>query len=839
MMFRQIAAMTIAAALAGSAPAETGGYQHEIALNTAWAREHFEPASPVAVTGHQLVIAHEETIGETKLRKCAFGGPLLLGDTAYEHGIGVNSPSELHVKLAIPAARFISDIGLDRNVDGTVASVRFRVVVDGADIFASDLVRPGDAVQQLDLPLSGARAFSLIVEDGGDGRAYDQGDWANARVVLESGDSLWLDELPVAGTADAIPPFSFVYDGNPSAQLLPQWEKSVQTEQTEAGTRHTLTYRDPGTGLEAKAVCTAYIEAPGVDWTIYFTNTGDADSPVLEHVRALDCVIRGLPVDAAPVLHQLQGSTAGATDWLPMSQALSAGTRVPFAAESGRSSKGASPFFACSWPGGGVVTAIGWTGRWDAFVEAGSGAVRIAAGLSALRATLHPGETIRGPRILQVYWTGDDPWRGHNAFRQTMLRYISPRTDGQPVAPPIAHLSTAFYEMDDGDEKDVLSHLESAKGLGFEYFWLDAYRGRDRFPVIGHYVLPLEREVDLNRFPHGLAPISRAAHDAGMKFLLWFEPERISPAGLMLREHPEWVVMPPPDRMGHGGMIDLAIAEACDYVTEYLLTAVREYGIDCLRIDNAVDYGVIWSMLDEQEPGRAGIREVRYVEGLYRMWDTLLAENPQLFIDNCASGGQRIDLETCARSIPLWRTDGTITPLMERNFNEAAIRNQVMTGGLSRYLPFHTSGQMGATPYLFRSGFNAGISFAEDIRDPAYPRDLLAQGIAEGKRLRKYYLGDFYALSDVTTNPKDWLVLQYHRPAEQDGMVMAFRRHESPFAAYECELRDIESGAEYEVTLSHDYVPSQPIRMSGAELAAFHAEVRERPGSLIVEYRRQ
>jgi alpha-galactosidase len=42
----------------------------------------------------------------------------------------------------------------------------------------------------------------------------------------------------------------------------------------------------------------------------------------------------------------------------------------------------------------------------------------------------------------------------------------------------------------------------------------------------------------------------------------------------------------------------------------------------------------------------------------------LLAANPGLFIDNCASGGQRIDLETCARSIPLWRTDGTIGPLL-------------------------------------------------------------------------------------------------------------------------------------------------------------------------------
>ena len=62
-----------------------------------------------------------------------------------------------------------------------------------------------------------------------------------------------------------------------------------------------------------------------------------------------------------------------------------------------------------------------------------------------------------------------------------------------------------------------------------------------------------------------------------------------------------------------------------------------------------------------------------------------------------------------------------------------------MTAGLSRYVPFSTSGQMGATPYLFRSGFNAGISFGEDCRPAGYPLELLKQAIAEGKRIRKYY----------------------------------------------------------------------------------------------------
>ena len=80
------------------------------------------------------------------------------------------------------------------------------------------------------------------------------------------------------------------------------------------------------------------------------------------------------------------------------------------------------------------------------------------------------------------------------------------------------------------------------------------------------------------------------------------------------------------------------------------------------------------------------------------------------------------------------------------------------------------------------------------MRPKDYPRDLLKRAIAEAKRIRKYYYGDFYVLSDVTTSARDWCVWQYHRPAEQDGIVIAFRRHESPYSALTAELRGMDPG---------------------------------------------
>jgi alpha-galactosidase len=161
-----------------------------------------------------------------------------------------------------------------------------------------------------------------------------------------------------------------------------------------------------------------------------------------------------------------------------------------------------------------------------------------------------------------------------------------------------------------------------------------------------------------------------------------------------------------------------------------------------------------------------------------------------------------------------------------------------MTAGLNRYVPFSTSGQMGATPYLFRSGFNAGTSFAEDTRPSSYPKDLLKQGIAEGKRIRKYFFGNFYPLNEVTTSPEDWSVMQYHRVSEQDGMVLAFRRHLSPYDNYTAALNEIVPEAQYEVSSYAGYGPPKIVTMAGSELRHLKLEISDVPGSVLIEYKK-
>lgn len=815
--------------------AEPSAASREQTFHARWVEEAFGASAATPLAPASLQVIREDAPGDTKIDVATAGGPIRLGEKTYARGIGVNSYSILRFALGQPAARFRAEIGLDRNVDNTPASVAFHVVVAGKEVFATEVLRPKGEVRTIDVALNGAREFDLVVDDGGDGRNYDQADWADARVILQDGEEVWLDDPARQAVVGTGLPCSFVYHGRPSSELLPTWKRAATDKTLDATRRQReLTLTDPDTGLEVRAVATLYLDTPAVDWTVYFTNRGTTDTPILEQVQAVDLSVGTGSVTQPPVLHRLHPDHG---NFLPLDQPLPKGQRVEFAPVDGRSSLGAFPFFNLQWNGGGVITAIGWTGQWKAAVEHGKQGLRLTAGMQDLRLKLHPGETIRMPRILQCFWSGDDLEESYNQFRRVMFAHVMPRVQGQsqPVAPPIAHLSTGFYECDKGTEADVLAHLASLQGLGFEYFWLDAYYGKDNFPTVGNYVFPLLRGFNQQRFPRGIRPIGEAVHQAGLKFLMWFEPERICPGTLVAQEHPEWVVLP---KDGPWGMFNLGIPEAREYVFRYLDESIKEYGIECLRIDNAVAYRGLWEQIDQ--PERRGISEIRYVEGLYKLWDDLLAAHPGLFIDNCASGGGRIDLETCSRSIPLWRTDGTIVPLLEKRFEQSAAQNQAMTAGLSRFVPFSTSGQMGATPYLFRSGLNGGgISFGEDVRPADYPRELLKQAIAEAKRLRPYFYGDYYPLTPVTVQSDDWCIVQYHRSAEQDGMVMLFRRPKSCFASYVLrQLRQVEPDAVYEVTESLGYEASPPVRMKGSELLQWKCDIDEAPGSMVVEYRR-
>ena len=175
-----------------------------------------------------------------------------------------------------------------------------------------------------------------------------------------------------------------------------------------------------------------------------------------------------------------------------------------------------------------------------------------------------------------------------------------------------------------------------------------------------------------------------------------------------------------------------------------------------------------WEKNDK--PDRIGISEIRHIEGLYAYWDSLLVRFPDLLIDNCASGGRRLDIETTTRSAPLWRTD--------YQYGEPN-GYQCHTYGLNFYLPIHGTAIYKSENYTFRSGLGATAVMNWEVtgrNSESIPA--MQKSIMEYKFLRPYFYGDYYPLTgtDELTQDDIWLAYQMNRPSAGDGIIVAFRR---------------------------------------------------------------
>lgn len=654
-----------------------------------------------------------------------------------------------------------------------------------------------------------------------------------------------------------IPDFSFRYDGAPSDALLAGWQTAEAAAAPDGGTQRT--YLDPVTGLQVAVTLRRFTDFPAFEWVIEFTNRGAADTPILEDIRALDVTLP-FPANERLRLHHANGSLCQMDDFLPQVTDLRPGSRKSLAPHGGRSSNGAFPFMNLQRGDGGLVLAVGWSGQWQAAFERGQDALHITAGMERTHLRLHPGETIRTPRILLIDYEGAEWETGNNLLRQMLLAHYMPRLNGELVMPPSGQcLQFYFYLTNQAGEQYEMKVGPRIAELGADVHWIDAcwFGGTGQWwQEVGSW------SVNREKFPNGLRPISDAARARGLKFVLWYEPERVQVNTEIYRDHPEFLVASDTDKQNL--LFNLGNPAARRWMTDLLSDGITEHGIDIYRQDHNFDPWVYWQVADAAEgPDRVGISEIRYIEGLYTMWDELRDRHPGLWIDNCASGGRRIDLETMSRSLPLWPSDfhdavGMIHGLAMH------VGDQCINAGLAHWVPLFGGGVWNFTPYGTRSeiiggfifGFNiepedfppddvASVAKALDtigkgktLLDDDFPMDAARAAIAEWRSVRPFFLGDFYHLLPLTVSYHDWCAWQFHRQDMDAGIAVYLRRHRSPFGAMLAGLKRIDPAAQYDVSVSPDYAEAPCARMSGSELAQLSVTVPDAPGSVLLRYTR-
>lgn len=266
-----------------------------------------------------------------------------------------------------------------------------------------------------------------------------------------------------------------------------------------------------------------YPSANALEWQVRLRAPDRLESPLWEEVPSADFVI-SFPSNCSVVLHWSQGSHGEPADFQPRQDTLVKGQPFTLASFGGRSSDGAMPYFNLAVPGGGLILAVGWTGDWRAsFAALDAGEVRVTAGLQRAHFRLPAGEEVRLPSVLVQGYRGD--WlEGQNQFRRLMWRHFTPTNHPPLELMPVAasvHGLLGFNHTTASNLTALATVLADAK-LPLDTFWLDAGWNQGGFPL-GQG----NPEAEASRFPQGLAPVGAAARQAGLRFLAWFEPERV------------------------------------------------------------------------------------------------------------------------------------------------------------------------------------------------------------------------------------------------------------------------------------------------------------------------
>ena len=98
------------------------------------------------------------------------GRTLTLNGTRYTKGLGVHAYSEVRFVLGGQCSTFEAKVGVDDEV-GSLGSVVFRVVVDGAERYTSRVMTGTAASEPVLVSVAGANVLALVVTDAGDGPA--------------------------------------------------------------------------------------------------------------------------------------------------------------------------------------------------------------------------------------------------------------------------------------------------------------------------------------------------------------------------------------------------------------------------------------------------------------------------------------------------------------------------------------------------------------------------------------------------------------------------------------------------------------------------------------------
>lgn len=192
---------------------------------------------------------------------------------------------------------------------------------------------------------------------------------------------------------------------------------------------------------------------------------------------------------------------------------------------------------------------------------------------------------------------------------------------------------------------DILKPLiDSAAASGCEYFCVDCgwYSDGNWWDGVGEW-LPSEK-----RFPGGIEEIIQYIRNKGMIPGLWLELEVMGINCPMVQKVSQnWFFMrngePIIDHCRY--QLDFRNQEVQEFATNVIQRLVQEYGVGYIKMDYNIDTGVG----TDYQADSAGEGLLSHTRAYLKWIDGIFARYPDLIIENCSSGGMRMEYSMLSR----------------------------------------------------------------------------------------------------------------------------------------------------------------------------------------------
>jgi alpha-galactosidase len=308
--------------------------------------------------------------------------------------------------------------------------------------------------------------------------------------------------------------------------------------------------------------------------------------------------------------------------------------------------------------------------------------------------------------------------------------------------------------------------------------------------------------------------LSDQTHQQGMKFGLWCEIEGLGINAQLAKDHPEYIATRDEQRLGHVCFGNPSVKEWAYGTLRRLIT---DYNCDWIKLDFNLDPGHGCNRTDHGHQAGDGL--YAHYRGYYHTLERVRKDFPEVVLENCSSGGLRIDLGILRQTYMtflsdpdwpvhdlqiFWGASTMLAPdvLLHWSFCEWRGTNKPPQQTFNPRDPNLTQKQF---DYYTRISMLGLFGYSQKLPDlPDWVRDRLVTHTQIYKDVVRRFVreADLYRLTGQPKRSGDdegWSAFQYGLPDRSEHLLFVFRLPNSP-KEYSVSLQDLEPDRLYQVT---------------------------------------